>query len=339
MSYAVQIRRVDPFDIAEHDLWWRAYAEAKRADMGENALIWTLEESRAEMQQRSATTERRTYVAVHGGSVVGGGSLALPLKDNQHSAAVGVTVPPAHRRQGVGTALLAHIEAEAAASGRTTLRAETAWPASAPDDGAGEPGIEFARTHGYALALGDVQNRLTLPVDPAVIDALSAQAPAPGYDIRSWIGPVPDELVAEWAALDAILDTEAPTGELDIEAASADVEDYRADEAMQAAQGRTSFGTVALAADGRIAAYTQIVVSSDDGNAYQWGTLVRREDRGHRLGMRIKLENLRMLQRHSPETPRIYTYNAESNEHMLAVNTRLGFEATGRLGELQKRLG
>jgi len=335
----MQIHRVDPFDTAEHDLWWHAYAEAKRADMGENALIWTLEESRAEMQQRSATTERRTYIAVRDGSVVGGGSLALPLKDNLHTAAVGVTVPPAHRRRGVGAALLAHIEAEAAASGRTTLRAETAWPASAPDDGAGEPGIEFARRHGYALALGDLQNRLTLPVDPAVIDALAAQAPATGYDIRSWIGPVPDEFVAEWAALDAILDTEAPTGELDIEAASADVDDYRADEAMQAAQGRTSFGTVTLATDGRIAAYTQIVVSGDDGNAYQWGTLVRREDRGHRLGMRIKLENLRMLHRHSPDTPRIYTYNAESNEHMLAVNIRLGFEATGRLGELQKRLG
>lgn len=98
MHSTIQIRRVDPFDTADHNLWWQAYAEAKRADMGENALIWTLEESRAEMQQRSATTDRRTYVAVRGGSVVGGGSLALPLKDNLHSAAIGVTVPLAYRR-------------------------------------------------------------------------------------------------------------------------------------------------------------------------------------------------------------------------------------------------
>lgn len=339
MTSEIEIRRVNPFDTVEHNLWWQTYAEAKRADMGENALIWTLEESRAEMQQRSATTERRTYVALREGSAVGGGSLALPRKDNVHTAAIGVTVPLAHRRQGVGSALLAHIEAEAAAAGRTTLRAETAWSAAAPEDGSGEPGIEFARRHGYALALGDLQNRLELPVDDAVIAELLAEAPATGYAIRSWVGPVPDEHIAEWAALDATLDTEAPTGELDIEAASADVDDYRADEAVQAAQGRTSYGTVALASDGRIAAYTQIVVSGDDGKAYQWGTLVRREDRGHRLGLRVKLENLRMLQHHSPETPRIYTYNAESNAHMLAVNTRLGFEATGRLGELQKRLG
>ena len=138
--------------------------------------------------------------------------------------------------------------------------------------------------------------------------------------------------------MDASLDTEAPTGDLDIEAASADVADFRADEELVSRQGRTSFGAVAIAADGRFAAYTQIVVSRDDGNAYQWGTLVRREDRGRRLGLRVKLENLRMLQRHSPATTRIYTFNADSNTHMLAVNARLGFRTTARMAELQKRL-
>ncbi|MFD5213528.1 GNAT family N-acetyltransferase [Microbacterium sp. NPDC058345] len=333
----IEILRVDPSDDRAVDAWWDAYAAAKRADMGENALIWSRGEARAELQQASAVTERRAYVASHDGAVLGSGSLALPLKDNRHSGMVGVTVPVEHRRRGVGSALLAHIEAEALAAGRRTLRAETAWPASAPADGAGEPGREFARRHGYELAVGDLQNRLTLPVDQLLIDTMLAEAPADGYRIRSWVGAVPQQFVAEWAALDALLDTEAPTGDLDIEASSADVADYRADEALQARQGRTSYGTVALAPDGRIAAYTQIVVSGDDGNAYQWGTLVRREDRGHRLGLRVKLENLRMLQRHSPETPRIYTYNAESNTHMLAVNVRLGFETTGRLGELQKR--
>ena len=44
---------------------------------------------------------------------------------------------------------------------------------------------------------------------------------------------------------------------------------WDADEAMQAAQHRTSYGTVALASDGRMVGYTQIVVSREDGNAYQ----------------------------------------------------------------------
>ncbi|MGF6824038.1 GNAT superfamily N-acetyltransferase [Microbacterium sp. ZKA21] len=334
----ITISRIDPFDDDAYDAWWEAYAAARRVDMGENAVIWSRDESRAELQQPSATTERRAFVAQEG-AVVGSASIGLPLKDNVHSAGIGVNVPPEHRRRGVGSALLAHVEAEAAAAGRTTLRADIFWPASASADGTGEPGYEFARRHGFAVALGDLQGRLDLPVADAAIEELLAEAPAPGYTIRSWAGAVPEDVVVEWAALDASLDTEAPTGDLDIETASADVADFRADEALVARQGRTSYGTIALTADGHVAAYTQIVVSIDDSNAYQWGTLVRREDRGHRLGLRIKLENLRMLQQHSPGTTRVYTFNADSNAHMLAVNTRLGFRTTARMAELQKRLG
>ncbi|MDT0156289.1 GNAT family N-acetyltransferase [Microbacterium sp. ARD32] len=339
MASAVQIRRIDPFIRDQVDAWWHAYADARRADMGENALIWSLEERRAELQQDSATTRRQAYVAVRDDAVVGSGSLALPLKDNLHIAMMGVNVPSQHRRRGVGSALLEHIETEAAREGRSTMRTDIFWPVSLPADGTGAANREFARRHGYDVALGDVQNRLDLPVADSLLDALIPEAPDDGYTLRSWVGPVPDAFVAEWAALDALLDTEAPTGDLEVEASTSDVTDFRADEAMQAAQRRTSYGTIALAADGRVAAYTQIVVSGDDGNAYQWGTLVRREDRGHGLGLRIKLENLRMLQHHSPDTPRIYTFNAESNTHMLAVNTRLGFRVSARMGELHKKLG
>lgn len=335
----LQITRIDPFDTAEFDAWWDAYAAARRADLGENAVVWSREESRAELQQDSDTTRRQAYAAVQEGEVVGSASLALFLKDNTHLAALGVNVPPQHRRAGVGTALLRHVEAEARDAGRTTMRVDIFWPAALPADGAGAANLAFARHHGYEVALGDLQNRLDLPVADAVIDELLAEAPADGYDLRSWVGPMPEQFVAEWAALDAILDTEAPTGDLDLEAASGDVDDYRADERLQERQRRTSYGTIALDADGRIAAYTQIVVSGDDGNGYQWGTLVRREDRGHRLGLRVKLENLRMLQQHSPQTPRIYTFNAASNTHMLAVNERLGFQVTARMAELQKRVG
>ncbi|MBS1896019.1 MAG: GNAT family N-acetyltransferase [Actinobacteria bacterium] len=335
----IEIRPVDPFDPAAVDAWWDAYAAARRADLGEDATVWSREESRAELQQESARSSRRAYVAVEEGVVVGSASLALTLKDNRHVAAVGVNVPPQHRRRGIGSALLAALEDEAGRAGRTTMRADIIWPASLPADGTGAANRDFARRHGYDVALGDLQNRLDLPIADEAIAALVAEAPAEGYRIRSWVGPVPEEFVAEWAALDASLDTEAPTGDLDIDAASADVQDFRADEALQAAQHRTSFGTIAIAPDGQVAGYTQLVVSEDDGNAYQWGTLVRREDRGHGIGLRIKLENLRALQQHSPQTPRVYTFNAESNAHMLAVNARLGFTLTARMAELQKRLG
>jgi GNAT superfamily N-acetyltransferase len=333
-----EIACIDPFDDSAVDAWWEAYAAARRVGMGDDAVVWSREESRTELQQPSATTRKTAFVALENGAVVGSGALTLSLTDNTHVAGIGVNVPSEHRRRGVGSALLARIEQEAAGEGRTTMRADIFWPASAPADGAGEPGREFAARHGYEVALGDVQNRLDLPVSDEMIGRLLTTAPAAGYETRSWSGRVPEEFVADWAALDAILDTEAPTGALDIETASGDVAAFRDDEDLIVRQGRTSYGTVALDRDGRVAAYTQIVVSIDDGNGYQWGTLVRREDRGRRLGLRVKLENLRLLQRLSPGTTRVYTFNAESNEHMLAVNTQLGFHATARVAELQKRL-
>lgn len=337
----LEISRIDAFDDEAFDAWWHAYATAERTDRGPDAPVWTLEESRSGLQQASTVVERRAFLLRERGTVVGSASLALPLKDNTHVAHLGVSVLPAHRRRGHGSAALAHLEREATASGRTTAQGTTNWPYELGSEGAGAPGREFARRHGYTLALGDVQNRLELPLDAAALDAIQAEIAeaARGYQIRSWAGPIPDDVVERWAILDASLDTEAPTGELDLEPQKPDVGSIRESEELIARQRRTSFGTIALTPDGEGAAYTQLVLSGDDGNAYQWGTLVRAADRGHRLGIAVKLANLRMLQHEAPHAKAVYTYNAESNAHMLAVNTLLGFRPSERMGELQRRLG
>jgi hypothetical protein len=337
---AATLTPIDPFDDSQVDAWWEAYASAERADRGADAVVWTREESRSELQQASATFDRRAYLLHLGDEVVGSASLGLPLKDNTHVAHIGISVPSQHRRKGVGSQALVLLEAEVLTVGRTTVQATTSWPYELGQGGEGAPGREFARHHHYALALGDVQSRLRLPVAPKLLDLIDediADAVA-GYELHSWTGPIPDALVERWAVLDASLETEAPTGDLEIEAHKPDVEGIRENEALLVAQRRVSFGTIALAPNGDGAAYSQIVVSTDDRNAYQWGTLVRALDRGHRLGMAVKVANLRLLQIESPDTPAVYTYNAESNTHMRAVNAALGFEPSERMGELQKRL-
>lgn len=336
----IEIARIDPFDDAHVGAWWEAYAAAERADRGADAVVWSLAESRSELQQDSAVVDRRAFLIREGDRIVGSASLALPLKDNTHVAHLAVSVPPRHRRHGIGSTALAFLEGEAMASGRTTAHGSTSWPYDRGSEGAGSPGREFARAHGYALALGDVQSRLALPVDPALLEDIETDiaGPTEGYELRSWVGRIPDDVVERWTTLDATLETEAPTGELDIEPQKPDVDSVRESEELIDRQRRTSFGTIALAPDGGAAAYSQLVVSAEDGNAYQWGTLVRAADRGHRLGLAVKIANLRMLHRESPQTTAVFTYNAESNAHMLAVNTLLGFRPSERMGELQKRL-
>lgn len=334
----LQLTRIDPFDRAAVDLWWYIYAAAERADRGAETTVWTRNESRYELQQRTDTVERRAYLAMLDGDVVASGRLSLPLRDNVRTAALGVHVTPDLRRRGIGTAVLHALEAAARSAGRSILTSNASWPYSAGDDGTGIPGREFARRHGYTLALGDVQSRLRLPLDAELYDDLETTAHTSGYTLRSWIGNVPKELVRDWAELDASLDTEAPGGDLDIEPTTVDVDAVRAGEALLARQNRRSYGTVAQDATGRVVAYTQLVVSGDDGNAYQWGTLVRREARGHRLGMAVKVANLRMLQQHASAVRSVHTYNAGVNTPMRAINQALGFAPSEHLAEFQKRL-
>lgn len=338
----VRIVGVDPGDADAVAAWHGVQAEVDRVDRSATADTWSLAEVTAELRRPSAYWRRLPFLAVEDGAAVGAAWAALSLQDNPHRAELFVAVLPQHRRRGVGTALLHHLEALARADGRSVAGAEAEWPVAAGPEATGCAGPAFLRRHGYACVLLDVQRRLALPVDAGLLDRLAAEAAAhhAAYRLHSWVGPVPEALVEGWARLDASLEMEAPTGGLSLQPRAAAVARVRESEALQAAQQRTSYATVALDAGGEMVAYSQILLGADGaGLAYQEGTLVRREDRGHRLGLAVKVANLRLLQRHAPTiAAELVTYNAASNAPMVAVNDRLGFRAVEWSGEFQRDL-
>ena len=71
--------------------------------------------------------------------------------------------------------------------------------------------------------------------------------------------------------------------------------------------------------------------------AEQDDTLVVKDHRGKRLGMLVKISNLRRLARKHPSVERVLTFNAAENQHMLAINEALGFRPAGYDGEWQRR--
>ena len=88
---------------------------------------------------------------------------------------------------------------------------------------------------------------------------------------------------------------------------------------------------------GRLAGYSEVVVSDERPVAVQEDTLVLREHRGHRLGMLLKIATAEAL----AEVPRIeaiVTWNAEENRPMLDVNEAMGFRAVGAEGAWQRRV-
>ena len=92
-------------------------------------------------------------------------------------------------------------------------------------------------------------------------------------------------------------------------------------------------------ASGHLVAFTELWLESDpEVVPDQLDTLVLREHRGHGLGVLVKVANLRRLVAARPGSSLIKTFNASENEHMVAINQRLGFVQWIVSGAWQQRL-
>ncbi|MFB9313651.1 GNAT family N-acetyltransferase [Nocardioides plantarum] len=340
----LEIVTVDPFDDRLFEAWYAVYKAALEAAVGvEEAQVYGLGETRVQWQQPTSDEVRTAYAGLVDGEVVAMGAVDLPLLENLTAASVEVAVAPEHQRRGHGRTMLAHVERAVATAGRTRLTSEVVFRyehGTSGHDADGSRDVAFAEAAGYRLGISDVQRWLDLPVADALLDELAAEAATrhEGYELRSWAGPVPDELAQGWAELDGSLMTEAPMGEMEHEAMNVDVARLREQEESIARQQRTAYHSVALDGAGTVAAYSMLVQGDASTVAYQWGTLVHRDHRGHRLGLAVKVANQRLLQRERSDTTRVSTWNAEVNDHMIGVNEQLGFRPVSRMGEFQRFL-
>jgi GNAT superfamily N-acetyltransferase len=256
------------------------------------------------------------------GIAVAAGWCVMPLSDNTTFAFVEVFVPPEHRRRGHGTATLDHLLAIARSRGRTQAYSMPAWAV----DVDGDAGRWFAEARGFGLDLLDAIRELALPARLPSVDV------APGYRLETWRGACPDEWVDEYAELRRMLTSEAPSGEAGLEDEYWDAARVRKDEADLAKVGRVMQVVVARADGGGLAGHTQLAFAQGD-EVYQWDTLVRREHRGHGLGLALKVRAMQASADLLEGRTRVTTFNAASNEHMIAVNERLGFRQTAWAGE------
>lgn len=335
----MRIETLDAHDPAALKAWHDTYLASQRHGRP-FATAWALQELRTRLTTERDSERELAFSGRVEDRVAVAGSCVLPLRDNLDQAYVEVNTHPRSRRRGYGSVMLDHLEQVARSQGRTTVVAEAAYPLRAPADGAGAAGADFLRRRGYAFGLGNVQRVLELPADENRLRALVEEAGPHhrDYTFRQFVGRVPDDLVHSFAAILGTLMTEAPMGDIDRETEDFDEARIRADELVFEASGRTKFTTVALDGNGEVAAYSELVLPRHDpGRAYQWGTLARPRDRGHRLGLATKARNLLWAQ---PRLGRVtlVTFNAEVNSHMIGVNDVMGFRPVERLGEFQKRL-
>jgi GNAT superfamily N-acetyltransferase len=260
------------------------------------------------------------YLAKSGDHPVGYLVLGFPQHDNRTVVEVDLVVLPRQRRRGVGRALLDLARDRARALGRRHLIGSSVQ--NRPDGGA------FAEATGARAALQQLRCRLDLgQADPGRFDALLAEAwkHASGYDLVQWVGVPPDDVIDDVAAIGNRLYTDSPIGDLPLEPERLDAEQIRRAEAANVSRGRETFNTGVRRA-GRLVGWTAVAgLLADPQRAWQQITLVLPEDRGHRLGTVLKLENLRFVRGQRPALRYLDTLNALSNEHMLSINRQIGF--------------
>ncbi|PRY15850.1 GNAT family N-acetyltransferase [Kineococcus rhizosphaerae] len=320
------------------DPWYDVLA-AGEAVGRDDPSTWRRGELRAALERGSTEQLRHHVLALEHGEPVAVAEVELYLRDNTHVAWVNVVVHPAHRRRGVGTALLSHALDVVAAAGRTSVRVSVDRPAAV--DETRWPGSVAARRRGFIRGQLAARRQLPLPVPPTRLAALEsdARAHAAGYAVRSWAGPVPEEDLEALARLNARMSTDVPRDDLTVEPEVWDGARVREVEAERAAQGRRQWVAVAADGGGQLVAYTVLVVSDDEPERLiQLDTLVVAEHRGHRLGTLVKLECLRRAVADHPAAQRVSTWNAVSNAPMVAVNEAMGFVLDEFIEELEAPL-
>ncbi|XVV04954.1 GNAT family N-acetyltransferase [Actinosynnema sp. CA-248983] len=250
------------------------------------------------------------WVARSGGGVVGVAVAYFPDQENTDNALITVTVHPDHRRRGVGTAVLREVVAEVVRRGRAFV--ET-WEV---DEGG--PGERWALSLGFRELRRMVLQRLDMS------DARTDVPVPPGYELRTWVGAAPEDVVESYArARNAIGDS--PLGEADYEHPDWTVERVRDEEAARRRQGIEQRVVVAVHS-GEVVGMTEIETRPTTPTwLSQRDTAVVAAHRGRRLGLAVKAHMLRWVAAELPAVESVLTGTGTENHAMIRVNHRLGY--------------
>lgn len=335
---------------------FKEYAAVRNAveahTVGTDLLAMSLPDVWAEYRDTPHRT-RRHLAVWQDGAIIGRGIVTTRPHTPETGAYLMADILPAHRRQGIGSALLEKVEQVALDAGSPVLKAvlphtttasgpRVTAPTGFGDLPANDDGVRFLTSKGYALeqisriSLLDVAG---LPERLRPLRESAIEAAGDDYRVVTWTGHTPERWTDDLAVLRTRMSTDAPAAGLVNAIDEWDADRVREHDARITSSGRTILtSAVEHVPSGTLAGFSELLVSDGDPVANQEDTLVLRDHRGHRLGMLLKIAAAELLSREVPDVEAIVTYNAEENRPMLDVNEAMGFRAIGYEGGWQKRL-
>ena len=277
------------------------------------------------------------------GVVVGSATLNLPLLDNLENSSIDLVIHPAHRLRGIGSAAVEQLVDLARAEGRRRIVVELCQ--DGPVLPSGERGhAAFAGACGFKEALVETRRRLDLTaVERSTMDELlrSAEEASGDYHLVPWVDRTPESVVAGVATLESRMVEDAPMGDLAWEPEQYDAKRWSDNEKTILGRGRRSYGCASVhTATGEVTGFTLAVLDADiPEHVWQWTTIVLPWHRGHRLGLRLKVDTLLRVLDREPAAQTMDTWNAEVNAPMIAVNELMGYRPLDTWSEWQLELG
>jgi GNAT superfamily N-acetyltransferase len=321
----MEIREVDVHDVAQLQEWYDAQEAAISHDRP-HAVSRTFD---ALVTQVTVPSDYREFVllaALEADEIVGVAELGYSLQDNLHLADLEVTVRPEHRRRGIGRALYAAATARRRSAGRTSACGELCV---VDDDGP----LAFARAMGAHSVHQEDHLMLELPLADDHLRELAAMA-ASDYEIVTWQGRCPDDLIDAYAEMRTRMNQDVPTGELDHEAVVMTPERIRAGE-ERLSRSYDIVVAAARRADGVMGGYSLVFLARGRDQVLQDDTLVMPAHRGHRLGLALKLATYAVVAGEHPDRATLHTWTDPENHAMYATNHAFGYRPVERLHEVQ----
>jgi len=265
------------------------------------------------------------FAARESGSLVGLVEVHTSGWDNTHLAWVEFVVHPDLRRRGHGSRLLEFAKETTRSLGRTSMGCD-GWDNDTTNG--------FATPRGLPRKSSAINRRQFLAsVDRQELETMYDEAPtaASPYELIRITGHTPDDMLKAVAKMTEAIN-DAPTDDLDVEDEVFPKERILAYENAQEARGNRLYRIVARHRDsGELAGHSVVAVEAErPAIGEQHDTSVLRAHRGHRLGLVLKADMVRWLAECEPGLETIDTWNAESNDHMIEVNEKLGYQVLAR---------
>lgn len=325
----MEIRDLDVHDDARLREWWEVEQAAHRHDR-DQPLLRSFAALTTTVATPSPHRRPEPLAALEGDRVVGVADLVHPVGDNEHLSELEITVHPDRRRRGIGRALHEAATERRRAAGRTSALGEVHTPL----DGPASPGLAFARAHGYDDVHREHHLVMGVPADRGHVARLGSSAPD-GYDVVTWQGACPEELLDAYVDMRNRMNADAPLGDVDWTPPTMDRDRVRLSEERVARSYDSVVAVARRRSDGVLGGYSLTYLAHDTDEALQDDTLVMPGHRGRRLGLALKLATLSVVQRDHPDRTSYHTWTDPENHAMYRTNTRFGYRAVEVMHEMQ----